>query len=234
MPTWKEDIVAALELLGGEGSYEEIYAEVAARRENLPREWQATIRGAIETASSNSNAFRPGGDDRFYSVAGIGQGIWGLRGFAAAALPAGAGVAQNPDAPQGFVADSVIRRAIEEYALDAAEEHYGKTATGEIKRLGKPYDLCVPLRDGEMHIEVKGSTRDLGSVILTTNEVTHARTTEGSELYVVDRIRLSTDQTGEARLTGGRRRWWTKWVPREEALTPTVYLYALPEPTGSE
>lgn len=234
VPTWTEDIAAALEALGGAGSYEEIYAEVAARRSNLPASWQATIRGAIETASSDSQAFR-GGKNLFRSVEGIGRGVWGLRTTSAEqAVFEGPGVAQNPGSVQGYVADSVVRKAIEEHALDLAESHYGSRATGAIERIGKPYDLRVPVADGEIHVEVKGSTRNLGAVFLTKNEVAHARATVGTELFVVDRIKLTTDHAGKPSLAGGRRRRWTAWVPATDALTPEVFSYALPEAGGGD
>lgn len=199
----------------------------------MPQSWQATIRGAIETSSSDSQAFR-GGKDLFRSVEGIGRGIWGLRTASAEqAAFDGPGVAQNPGSVQGYVADSVVRKAIEEHALDLAESHYADRATGAIERIGKPYDLRVPVANGDVHVEVKGSTRSLDAVFLTRNEVEHARATVGTELFVVDRIKLTTDNAGKPTLTGGRQRWWATWVPASDALTAQVYSYALPDADGS-
>jgi hypothetical protein len=78
MATWAEDIVAALTVLGGTGSYDDIYAEVARIRGYLPPSWKEIIRRRIEDLSSDSEGFK-GGADLFYSAEGLGQGVWGLR-----------------------------------------------------------------------------------------------------------------------------------------------------------
>lgn len=80
MATWVEDIVAALTALGGTGSYDDIYNEVARIRQDLPRSWKEVIRSRIEQRSSDSAAFQ-GKEDLFFSVEGLGRGVWGLRGM---------------------------------------------------------------------------------------------------------------------------------------------------------
>lgn len=229
MRSWREDIVGALHALGGSGNYEEIYAEVAARRATLPTSWQEIIRRTIQQASSDSAGHRPSTDDLFYALEGIGKGIWGLRPTSVHdAAPTGTGIAQNPETAQGYVADSVIRTAIEIYAVEAAEEHYMSRGARDIERVGKPYDLRLLIGDREVHVEVKGSTRRLTSVILTRNEVDHARGTTQTDLFVVDEISLQTSSTGEPRLAGGRKRHWSAWSPSPDDLSPTVYSYTLP------
>lgn len=78
MAAWKEDIVKALEELGGIASYPEIYNKVQQIRQIGIVNWQATIRGRIEDLSSDSERFK-NGEDLFYSVEGLGKGVWGLR-----------------------------------------------------------------------------------------------------------------------------------------------------------
>ena len=79
MATWKEDIITALEQLGGKGSLEDINARVKSiRTKKLPKSWAAIIRGTIETHSSDSDAFNKR-QNIFYSVNGIGKGVWGLQ-----------------------------------------------------------------------------------------------------------------------------------------------------------
>ena len=80
MASWTEDIVAALTALGGTGSYNDIYSEVARIRQDLPRSWKEIIRSRIEQRSSDSAAFQ-GKEDVFFSVEGLGHGVWGLRGM---------------------------------------------------------------------------------------------------------------------------------------------------------
>eukprot|EP00918_Siedleckia_nematoides_P013151 GHVU01028702.1.p1 GENE.GHVU01028702.1~~GHVU01028702.1.p1 ORF type:complete len:210 (-),score=28.23 GHVU01028702.1:440-1069(-) len=82
MSTWKEDIIKAFNQIGGEGHYTDIYSAVEEIRgtENLPKSWKAIVRGSIETYSSHSEKY-DGKNDIFYSVDGIGKGIWGLNEF---------------------------------------------------------------------------------------------------------------------------------------------------------
>lgn len=84
MATWTEDIVRALEELGGSATYERIYETVRGLRATpLPPTWQEVIRRQIQNHSSDSAGYK-GGDDLFFAVQGIGRGQWGLR----AAVPA--------------------------------------------------------------------------------------------------------------------------------------------------
>lgn len=80
MPTWEDDIVQALEVLGGSAEYEAIYAEVSHIRSSLPESWKQIIQRNIQDKSSDSNGYR-GGKDLFYAVSGLGAGVWGLRSF---------------------------------------------------------------------------------------------------------------------------------------------------------
>lgn len=228
MATWREDIAAALTKLGGVGNYQEIYAEVAARRGSLPDSWQATVRGAIEQASSDSANYRPGAPDIFYSVDGLGRGAWGLRGY----VEAVSAIAEAPQGglasmSQGYRVDSVVRGAIERHAVDRACQYYEMLGSASIEELGKPFDLRVHLHGTEIHVEVKGSTHDLESVTLTRNEVEHARATKGTHLFVVDRIGLMTGVDGSTSTYGGRARVWTGWVPLDGSLSPIAYRHKL-------
>ncbi len=79
--TWKMRLRDALEHLGGEAHLKDIYKYIEDNFENsLPTTWQATVRGTLERASSDSKAY-DGKDDLFYSVDGLGEGIWGLKDF---------------------------------------------------------------------------------------------------------------------------------------------------------
>ncbi len=78
--SWEQDIVTALRNLNGVASYSEIYAEVEKIRDNLPKTWKDIIRRRVQDMSSDSAGFK-GGPDLFYSVEGLGNGVWGLRGM---------------------------------------------------------------------------------------------------------------------------------------------------------
>ena len=83
--TWKEEIICALEELGGDGSYKDIYNKIIERNtfpdRMLKKAWKSTVRDTIESYSSDSMNYREGRDDIFFSVDGIGNGRWGLRHF---------------------------------------------------------------------------------------------------------------------------------------------------------
>lgn len=80
MGTWSEDIEVALTNLGGIATLSDIYDEVKKVREGpYPESFTATIRGTIENNSSDSAKFK--GNDLFFSVKGLGSGIWGLRSY---------------------------------------------------------------------------------------------------------------------------------------------------------
>ncbi len=84
MATWKEDIIKALENLGGVAHLSKIYKEVERIREgNLNPTWDRTVQRELETNSSDSDAFKKDrkGDDLFYMAEGKGKGVWGLRNF---------------------------------------------------------------------------------------------------------------------------------------------------------
>ena len=72
-------IVQAMKNLGGKASYSELYAEYENISSiTLTSGKKAGIRKAIEDHSSDSGNFK-GKEDIFYSVYGIGGGVWGLR-----------------------------------------------------------------------------------------------------------------------------------------------------------
>jgi hypothetical protein len=79
MTTWREEIEAALRELGGEARLKDIYDVIQIRRSgNLSESWRATVRRELEQNSSDTESHR-GRHDTFYSVEGIGGGVWGLR-----------------------------------------------------------------------------------------------------------------------------------------------------------
>lgn len=78
---WKDEIQIALSNLGGEAPLQEIYDYIEHHAQgDLSPNWTATIRGTLERFSSDSKAYG-GRDDSFYSVHGLGSGVWGLRDF---------------------------------------------------------------------------------------------------------------------------------------------------------
>ncbi|MFR1434933.1 MAG: hypothetical protein ACLSS9_06755 [Acutalibacteraceae bacterium] len=79
--SWLNEVIEVIQLLGGEAHYEDIYRLIYERQiinfEDNPN-WQAAVRQNIEMHSSDSAAYS-GKKNIFYTVAGKGRGIWGLR-----------------------------------------------------------------------------------------------------------------------------------------------------------
>lgn len=87
--TWLEYIVKALENLGGLASYNDLYSEIEKiRPKPFTTQWKASVRRTIETHSSHSKNHIAGQPDLFYSVEGIGRGVWALRNYAQLESPA--------------------------------------------------------------------------------------------------------------------------------------------------
>ena len=84
MATWLDDTITALKNLGGEAHLNDIFKEVKRIRKTLSPSWTRTIQKELERHSSDSLVWKgihKGKKDLFYSVKGIGQGVWGLRNF---------------------------------------------------------------------------------------------------------------------------------------------------------
>lgn len=87
MPSWLEDIRAALANVGGVAHYDAIYEEVARiRPAPLPRSWKQIVQRTVQDCAPDSNGFK--GPPVFYSVDGIGSGVWGLSELLRAVPPA--------------------------------------------------------------------------------------------------------------------------------------------------
>jgi hypothetical protein len=79
---WRDDVRKALEQLEGKAHLDEIYRRVrelrTSRAATLPQSLAAIVRRELEYNSSDSESYQ-GRHDLFYSVQGIGNGVWGLR-----------------------------------------------------------------------------------------------------------------------------------------------------------
>ncbi|MFC6085281.1 protein NO VEIN domain-containing protein [Sphaerisporangium aureirubrum] len=159
-------------------------------------------------------------------VPGMTEPIHGLAAFRARQ----AGTSQTKPRHRsgtGYIADPVLRKAIEEHAVRCSLDYYPDYDINDVGTT-ESYDLLAVKGDEEIHIEVKGSTGTADTVELTSNEVAHARTTR-TDLVVIDQISWERLPDGAIRTYGGRRRRWTTWQPDEHDLRPTSYRYRLPE-----
>jgi hypothetical protein len=141
---------------------------------------------------------------------------------------------QGKKAPEGRTTraqDPKLRDAVERRSLDVAKAYYLNELGGtDYEEVGKPYDIRVTVQGVARRCEVKGSSMEIDTVELTTNEVDHGTTFTPIDLIVVDKIIPNTDAaTGEVTgATGGRRRIWIDWTPVQSDLKATKYAYTLP------
>ncbi len=101
---------------------------------------------------------------------------------------------------QGYGLTPEERKAVELHAMALARAHFEREGYRvEDVSATKPYDL-VCWKDGvEHHVEVKGTTGDGSSILLTANEVEHARRQfPNVSLFVVSGVVLA-----QAKARGG-------------------------------
>lgn len=144
MATWWQDVATAVENLGGVAAYKDIYAEVRRLRGDGVANLEAVVRKEVERHSSDSRAFE-GRRDLFYSVEGLGGGVWGLRGADRPTLPA-----NDLDVPDGAGAPE----RVEQFTFRIVRE------TALARRLKKLHQhecqlcsLTVTLADGSRYSE---------------------------------------------------------------------------------
>ncbi|MDQ1713928.1 MAG: hypothetical protein QOE45_3378 [Frankiaceae bacterium] len=129
----------------------------------------------------------------------------------------------------GYLADPVLRRALEWHAVRSAMDHYEELGFRAVP-VGdtESYDVLAVNAEEERHVEVKGScSSDIENVELTRGEVRQANRHAPTDLFVVDEIAWWRNDDGTVSTTGGRVRWWRDWTPAPSALRPTRYRYRL-------
>lgn len=119
---------------------------------------------------------------------------------------------------------------VKEHATVIPEHYVDELGGTDYEEVGKPYDIRVTVQGVARRCEVKGSSMEIDTVELTTNEVEHGTAFTPIDLIVVDSILPTKDPvTGEVMsATGGRRRVWVNWTPAQLDLKPTKYAYTLP------
>lgn len=132
---------------------------------------------------------------------------------------------------QGFKVDPRERQAVEKYAMQLATAHY-EAQGWTVKNVSttESYDLrCTKKGAVELHVEVKGTTSEGTTVLLTPNEVEHARAKYPNvALYVVSDICIITDNDGEVQTQGGLVTHFEPWQIDQSSLKPIGYEYTVP------
>ena len=77
----------------------------------------------------------------------------------------------------------------------------------------------------ELHVEVKGTTGDGSSVLLTPGEVRHAQGYPNVALYILYGLTLQPDGSGNVEALGGKVEIHSSWDIATGTLTPIGYEY---------
>lgn len=128
----------------------------------------------------------------------------------------------------GVCLDSVLRKAIEQAAVEQATEYYEDQGYKvEDVGLTHSFDLRA-IRDGvERHVEVKGSQVYVEKIQLTRNEVQHAREFENTDLIIVRNVPWERQPDGTISTRRGVMEVLTNWCPAETNLRATSFEYLL-------
>ena len=129
---------------------------------------------------------------------------------------------------QGFQLDQQVKVAVEALAMNMATEFYSKAWVVEDVHSTESYDLICRRGDEVKHVEVKGTTTDGAEVILTPNEVKHAREHPYTALFVVSNITVERAEDGTVIATGGKHHLYDPWRLDDGTLTPLGFRYQVP------
>jgi hypothetical protein len=134
-----------------------------------------------------------------------------------------AGAAAEGQAYESF---TPRRRAIEERAMAEATKYFrARGWTVRDVSGSRSYDLECTRGRQMLHVEVKGTTSRGHSILLTANEVAHARDFPHTALFLLHSIRVS--RGNPPRATGGQVRVIDPWRIVESRLKPLAYVYSL-------
>jgi len=125
---------------------------------------------------------------------------------------------------QGFARTPQERRALEDHAMVAAKEYFRREGFAvEDVSARCSYDLLCRRETLEVHVEVKGSTTDGESIVLTNNEVKHACDPRNAcVLFVLHSVVLNGIKP-----SGGKQLILNPWHVENLRLTPVSYTYRL-------
>jgi hypothetical protein len=137
---------------------------------------------------------------------------------------------------QGFAVSAEYRMLIEKEAMEIAVEYlldeYLLDGDWEIFDVSakESFDLLCRRKDGlqELYVEVKGTASDGKEIILTPNEVKHARDNyPNTALVIISNLKVSSDSSGKLRVEGGKIQMLSPWQPEQESLTPIGFKYSI-------
>ncbi|MFG6110828.1 MrcB family domain-containing protein [Stenotrophomonas nematodicola] len=129
---------------------------------------------------------------------------------------------------QGFGLTQVQRRAVELRAMEAAVEHFTSEGFDVVDTsANEPFDLIVRRGADTLYVEVKGTTGDLGDIVLTKNEVEHhLEHYPHNALFLLYEIALNKTLPTPTVL-GGKTHLISPWMINSNLLQPIAYRYRL-------
>lgn len=128
---------------------------------------------------------------------------------------------------QGYLLDSELRKALEDYSMKAATEHFKSLGFKvEDHSRNHPYDLKCSKAKQTIYVEVKGTQSVGESVILTAGEVVFAQKHKSQmALFLLHSIIVSPD--GKT-LSGGVSHLSMPWELDSTDLAPLSFKYLVP------
>lgn len=141
------------------------------------------------------------------------------------AIGQAAGKAARRGRGQGFQLDQAAKVAVEAHAMNVATDFYSESWAVEDVHGAESFDLACRRGDEEMRVEVKGTTTDGLEVILTPNEVTHAREYQHTALFILTNVRLDRSEDGTVVASGGMPCVFDPWTIDDGKLTPIGFRY---------
>jgi hypothetical protein len=130
---------------------------------------------------------------------------------------------------QGFLLDSKLRKALENYAMEAAKRYFeAQGYEWDDRSKTCPFDLLCSRGQDVLHVEVKGTQTDGREIILTPGEVEFARRHKGQmALFVLHSIQVA-EAYDRFVLGGGERHLIRRWDVDQGTLVPVSFKYSVP------
>jgi putative restriction endonuclease len=142
------------------------------------------------------------------------------------------GTGRRQGTGQGFASDQAVNAAVDNHAMEAATAYFSAAGWQVLDvHSYESYDLRCLQGTSEKHVEVKGTTTSGDAVLLTGNEVEHARNYPNVALFVLADIEVTRSPNGQVVASEGRPIIFDPWDIDAGALRAITLRYRLPTNT---
>ena len=131
---------------------------------------------------------------------------------------------------QGYQSSPAARRALEQHSMDRAMRYFDTLGWSTITDVSRSrcFDLLCQRGTSELRVEVKGTTSEGSRILLTRNEVTHARRVfPRVALYILADVKLTVADEAIYRADGGTEIVRNPWDIRPDRLQPLAFEYTV-------